>query len=611
MFRTIRSKLLFSFLIFLFLVGGLITIDIWSEAKQKKIQNVLDALSAINLDIQTIKKLEYYFLNNETIAPQFHETGISENLDKRQNKIVHIKDNLQFLSSSKGIQNLRSKENIEILLENVGKYEEEFGKFIILVKERGFKGYGIEGQMRSYIHRIEKSIPQTSLAKLLMIRRHEKDFIIRKQTSYIEKLSNAVEDLKVDVRNNPEFIKLLDDYKKTFLRLAEKEEAIGFDNKKGQKAELLEIEKQINAGVEKVNKIIKKEAENISFQNNIIQISAVIIISLLIIFQAFYLNRVLSRPIGKLSSSIHGIIESDFKENITIEKSDSKDEIGLISNDVSVLVDKVQSSLGEVKEKNKSIESKQTILMNGVSYAKRIQKAVLPDYELDKFFKKHFVIYRPQYDVSGDFYWFSEINNKRIVAVADCTGKGVAGAFMSMIGNSLLDDIVNRKQIMNPVEILNELNKDFRIALKQDKKRNEDAMDISICVIEDIEDKSKHFKITFAGAGNDLIYSEGWEIKEIKGSKKSIGGRNISDQTFQNESIELKKDNFLYLVTDGLVNQPNTNKERFSTVRLKEILQTSIHQSIIEQEKNLNEVLDEHLKESIQRDDITMLVVKL
>jgi serine phosphatase RsbU (regulator of sigma subunit) len=176
-----------------------------------------------------------------------------------------------------------------------------------------------------------------------------------------------------------------------------------------------------------------------------------------------------------------------------------------------------------------------------------------PDRIAQSLGEDYFILFKPKDIVSGDFYWFqdmsienydlgitnrilnSEKENKIIIVAADCTGHGVPGAFMSMIGNELLNQIVNVHHITSPDMILNQLHKGIRYALKQDETSNRDGMDIAICVI----DKEKQV-LEYAGAMNPLFYIQDNQFFEIKADKKSIGGlQGEEDRVFTKHTIQL------------------------------------------------------------------------
>lgn len=247
-----------------------------------------------------------------------------------------------------------------------------------------------------------------------------------------------------------------------------------------------------------------------------------------------------------------------------------------------------------------------------IRYGQTIQKALLPYESTMNNIFDNFVIYRPKDVVSGDFYWVNEIEGSKYIAVVDCTGHGVPGAFMSMIGISLLDEILIAKKITNPKDVLEKLHQSINIALNQSKTNNSDGMDLSLCKIEKID--SQNFKITFAGAKSDLLYSdfESNNFVKLKGTRRSIGGyqTKINFQFEQNEII-LKKDSILILFSDGIIDQNNFARNKFGSSNFIRILNNNIRNSLEQIKNNLEFHLNDFQKNELQRDDITVVGIKL
>ncbi|MES2284164.1 MAG: tetratricopeptide repeat protein [Bacteroidota bacterium] len=208
-----------------------------------------------------------------------------------------------------------------------------------------------------------------------------------------------------------------------------------------------------------------------------------------------------------------------------------------------------------IENQKQLVVEKNNKITESINYAKRIQQAILPSNELIKsFLPESFIFFRPKDIVSGDFYWFAERGNKLIIAVADCTGHGVPGAFMSMIGNTLLNEIVNVKNISKPDEILNQLNIGIVSLLHQNETASstqDDGMDITILAID-----KENREIEFAGANHFSYLFNDSKCETLKGDVFSIGGMFGSmNVNFTSQKIKLVKDSTLYLFTDGFADQ--------------------------------------------------------
>ena len=262
------------------------------------------------------------------------------------------------------------------------------------------------------------------------------------------------------------------------------------------------------------------------------------------------------------------------------------------------------------------IEQKNKHITDSINYAKRIQDSILPSHdELLKQFSDYFIFFRPKDIVSGDFYWLSAHNGKIIFAIADCTGHGVPGAFMSMIGNTLLNEIVNEKFIFQPAEILNQLNEGVVHALHQESRSQDDGMEISVCLFE-IDKK----KITFAGAGHSLIIVKNKIIEIIKGDVFSIGSlfgpsssiRNENFFAFSQKEIPLSENQMLYFSTDGFADQRGgTGGKRFFTKQLEELLLNVSSLPIKTQEEKIMKAFENWKGNYTQQDDVLLAGIKL
>lgn len=260
------------------------------------------------------------------------------------------------------------------------------------------------------------------------------------------------------------------------------------------------------------------------------------------------------------------------------------------------------------------IEEKNKDITDSINYARRIQTAILPSLEqISQHLPDSFILYQPKDIVSGDFYWFTEKDDLLLIAVADCTGHGVPGAFMSMIGNDLLTQIVIEKGITQPHSILTQLHDGVKTALKQDNSTNEtkDGMDIAIAAIKKGKDE---LHISFAAALRPLwfIPKDKNEVEEIKGDKHSIGGSYDTDQrTFTKHELQLKKGDKLFLSTDGYADQfGGENGKKFMTRNMKDVLLSYGDLPMSEQEKKLKNAFQDWKGDRGQVDDILVIGIR-
>ncbi len=262
----------------------------------------------------------------------------------------------------------------------------------------------------------------------------------------------------------------------------------------------------------------------------------------------------------------------------------------------------------------KEIENKNQLITSSIQYAQNIQSAILPiEQNILQYVEDFFVVFLPKDIVSGDFYWFSHTQGKSFFAAVDCTGHGVPGAFMSIIGNTLLNEIVNVQQIFDPGKILENLHMGIRTKLRQADSSNQDGMDISLCVIEPSAKEEGVYQLAFSGAKRPLYYlDEEEELIEIKGDRKSIGGwQQEMHRTFETQYATLQKGNTVYLTSDGLADNPNYKRKKFGVKRFKQLVLKNKNKSLKEQKQAFLYAIEEHQQGAEQRDDITVMGIKI
>ena len=263
----------------------------------------------------------------------------------------------------------------------------------------------------------------------------------------------------------------------------------------------------------------------------------------------------------------------------------------------------------QLEEQNQVIGEKNRQITDSINYAERIQQAMLPSEEkLKALFPDNFVLFKPRDIVSGDFFWAGETDSHKIIVVADCTGHGVPGAFMSMIGMELLNRIISLEGNSDPGLILNKLHVGVNEALKQDKTEVRDGMDIVV-----LAEAKKKSEILFAGAKNSLVYAENGTIETIKGDKFPIGGHSEEgERKFTSHKITPKSGAFFYLFSDGIQDQfGGPDGKKFMVKRLKKILASNHSLPPRDQLAALTNSLDDWMKGEEQLDDICLIGLRV
>lgn len=249
------------------------------------------------------------------------------------------------------------------------------------------------------------------------------------------------------------------------------------------------------------------------------------------------------------------------------------------------------------------------LLKDSVNYAEKIQDAVLPLQELlNDVFPEYFILYKPKDIVSGDFYWIKRIKNFVYVVAADCTGHGVPGAFMSMLGITLLNEIITKSSLDNPDQILNSLRKKVKTSLKQtgEVMEQKDGMDIAICMIN-----TENLHLQYAGAHNPLYIFRNNELIEFKGDRQPIA-IHIKETDFKNHQIDLQKGDAIYIFSDGYYDQFGGNgNKKFMVRQFKQLLENINQKPMNEQHNILNNTFGDWKGDNDQIDDVLVIGMRI
>ena len=281
-----------------------------------------------------------------------------------------------------------------------------------------------------------------------------------------------------------------------------------------------------------------------------------------------------------------------------------------LQRDKQILEQKVKERTKTIEEQKEEILAKNEEITQSIQYAKRIQTAVLPSIEkMDKALPDYFVLFRPRDIVSGDFYWMAEKDDKVIIVAADCTGHGVPGAFMSMLGVSFLNEIVNKGAVNQANKILNQLRASVKETLSQTGKEGEakDGMDISLLMFD-----FKKKLVQYSGAYNPLYLVRNGELLETKADKMPIGIHIAEKDSFTNNEIKLQKGDTLYIFSDGFIDQfGGDGGRKFMAKPFKRLL-TEIQTSPMDEQKFiLNETFDNWRGKYNQIDDIIIIGIRV
>jgi serine phosphatase RsbU (regulator of sigma subunit) len=356
------------------------------------------------------------------------------------------------------------------------------------------------------------------------------------------------------------------------------------------------------------------------FRQEAIRFMLIFGITMLILAYLIYRKtRVITLPIQKLVENVDRISNGNLRERAEVS---GNNEITILSEKFNMMVAQLESYYYELEEKvrertlkiekqKEEIEEQKKNITDSIYYARRIQNAILPSFNLiDKCFGNYFILYMPKDIVSGDFYWMHETDSHVMIAAVDCTGHGVPGAFMSIVGFNQLNHAVNVKKAKRASDILDALNHGVITTLNENKNESsiKDGMDMSLCVFN-----FKERKAQFAGANNPLILVRNNELIRYKADRFPIG---VFDgerpQKFRNNEIEIADGDCYYLFSDGFADQfGGPDNKKFMNRRFEELLREVSGLPVLEQKKVLAEKLKDWMGENEQIDDILVIGIKI
>ena len=288
-------------------------------------------------------------------------------------------------------------------------------------------------------------------------------------------------------------------------------------------------------------------------------------------------------------------------------KKEANIKLGEKNKTITLQKDEIEKQRDIAAAQRDQIGYQKKHIEDSIMYARRIQTALIPSLELFSDKLEHFVLYKPLAIVSGDFYWVSQQVNTQVIISADCTGHGVPGAFMSMLGVTLLNEIVNGKHILMPDQIIENLRQGVIKSLKQVAEEDsiKDGMDISVCVV----DFEKNI-LWYAGANNPLYLVRDGELTHYRADKMPVA-IHYKMEPFTLHKIELRKGDVFYIFSDGYVDQfGGLKQKKFMATQLRETLVSMAGMPMLGQGERLNEIFEEWRGDNPQVDDVIMIGVR-
>ena len=537
-------------------------------------QAILLKLDSLSTQIQEHKDWIEHLTNQ-----RFWYDSIAQNETtyRRKNSFTHelIRQNL---SGTFCASDSKNKKNISARLDHLLLTEDHILNDIAKI---GFKEHGYIGKMRDVIHDIEKNYPQFE-EQVLSLRRHEKDYIMRNDEHYAVSLHKEISLWKA-TGNYP---KALNQYLQYFDSVRSRFQMLFATPHKNHYASWTLNITNIQANLRHIRGSFIRESYALSNDSLKMQYIISAIAFLALIFGSIYIIRNITLQVTRLQKSMNEFISSNYQADETISHQLPKNEIGQISIqflkmarkikwDVHLLEDRVSRRTVALQEKNSQLEKQHAEMMDSLRYAQKLQESLLVSRkQLAQHFEQVHVHYSPKNLVGGDFYWmksFRENGSEKVLfAIADCTGHGVPGALLSVLGMNTLDELF-AAGIRNTNELLDSLRKTILRRISSDEEQRMDGMDIAIFCLD-----KKTRELHFSGAQMPLWIVRDTEVIELNGERVPIGFTYLNHLEFKSEKILLEENDKLIVFTDGIVDQfGKESNKKFGKKQLRYLLSRS------------------------------------
>jgi phosphoserine phosphatase RsbU/P len=446
------------------------------------------------------------------------------------------------------------------------------------VAKIGFKEYGYIGKMRKVIHDLEEEFPEFD-QQILSLRRHEKDYIMRNDENYAKSLHAEIDLWKLK-GNYPA---ALNQYIQYFDSVRSRMQLLFALQKKNHYSSWSANMTSIQSNLRQFRGRIIQESYDLS--NDSLKIQYIIsgISFFALILGSIYIIRNITIQVSRLQKSMNDFISSNYQSDETITHQLPKNEIGQISIhflkmarkikwDLHLLEDRVMRRTIALHEKNVQLEKQHTEIMDSLRYAQKLQESLLVSRkQLAQHFEQAHIHYSPKNLVGGDFYWMKSFREngveKILFALADCTGHGVPGALLSVLGMNTLDELF-ADGIRKPNELLDSLRKTILRRISSDEEQRMDGMDIAIFSLD-----KRSRELHFAGAQMPLWIVRNSEIIELNGERVPIGFTYMDHSEFKSQYLILEEEDKLVVFSDGIVDQfgMESNK-KFGKKQLRYVL---------------------------------------
>ncbi|MCB9197956.1 MAG: SpoIIE family protein phosphatase [Flavobacteriales bacterium] len=602
----IFRKTLISFVSVLLLSAGVFALWNFMMFKKEQLNLLKVELEKIKSDLNQSVIYSNEFLLWDLKDTMFFATKNTDNTLGFINEIKQINDELKNLSKDTKLSGTKVEEDLIVIYKHLIEFESVFSEIVSIVEEQGFYNFGIVGEFRDEAHYVEAELSDfVGLDDLLMLRRHEKDYMLRSNGVYLMKFIDKIDDILSNINHSDlEIIEKVEVnahlalYRRLFDHYYFNDQML--TGNEGLLAQFKEINKTLSKDILFAQQNLSEHIELLDTRYSRYILLVMIGLVLISISVIYFLSKSLTAPIRNLSSGINHFVESNFQSKSYLGSRRRRDELGSLTDNFYRLQSEIADTFRKYREDaeikhNKLLRQKERIeiqkfllnehrtllsetnqrIQDSLNYARKIQQSLLPDIKSIKSALPNFEIwYKPKEQVSGDFYWSHVKGDYLYIGLADCTGHGVPGAILSVLGLTLLDNAVLHRELDLPSEILSYTNEEIIRILNKELTENSlyDSIDITLARID-----LRRRELVICSANKDYVVVFENEISRNKPSRCSVGSSllyGLTGNYYEDEIYSFKDAKGIILYSDGVVDQfsEKTNK-KFKFKRLSDVIE--------------------------------------
>lgn len=642
MVTSFRSWLILSFGVILLICLVAIGLFVSSLNKSKKLEDYHSNLKTTRILLLEINKLKEDILTENVLGNGFYSDSFSEPERRLYDLKSKTRSYIHYLLKSKITSDNKIDWKTQRIAQEFSEYNKIYDELVYLYKLKGFKDYGLEGKMREFAHNLFNLGDERTRFACLLLRKHEKDFLLRKDLNYVHQFNIQVRSLYEYINENndldeeikKELINNLYYYHKHFKMLARIDSKIGTNGKSGFLFSSKQNFDRIASLIEDLDNELRqiKQDHKEKLANDSLIVLIVLVIFLLGAIIA--LTQLITKSVKNISKSFTKYINSGFsidsvsfkrsgirefnainvsflrmakeiniftnffREKVherTLEINQQKDEILIQQAQIETQYKTLLTKNMELGKQRRMLASKNQDIQESLRYAKRIQKALQPGaIKFKECFGDSFIYSKAKDVVSGDFHLAYKLNgeqgfveNKTVFVASDCTGHGVPGAIMSVLGINIIHKIVRELKTTDPGTILNLLDKDIDQVLAHGKNGSDivaDGMDIGVFSFN-----NETYMLDYSIAKFSHFLVRDSAIIQLETLKSTIGYSFFENERkcFKTSSIQLKKGDCLYLFSDGLQDQfGGPENKKFKKNNIRDLIQ-KVHHTPMKQQKEI------------------------